>query len=162
MAEAVEWAHARDLWVEAELGEVGGKPGAHATGARTDPEQAAAFVEATGVDALAVAVGSTHRMTTRTAALDHDLFSMLAKAVPVPLVLHGSSGVPDGELRRAIAAGIAKVNIGTALNVAFTGAIRHHLAAEPDAVDPRTYLADARAAVASTAAHLLTAVTAAH
>ena len=154
-AGAVEWAHARGLWVEAELGEVGGKPGAHTPGARTDPEQAAAFVEATGVDALAVAVGSTHRMTTRTATLDHALIRALTRAVPVPLVLHGSSGVPDGELRRAIAAGIAKVNIGTALNVAFTGAIRRRLAAEPDAVDPRTYLAEARAAVAATTANLL-------
>ncbi|MDQ0752941.1 hypothetical protein QF034_007172 [Streptomyces africanus] len=82
-------------------------------------------MSATGVDALAVAVGSSHAMTTRTARLDHGLIARLAAAVPVPLVLHGSTGVPDGELRKAVAAGMVKVNIGTALNAAFTGAVRH-------------------------------------
>ena len=75
-------ARVAGLWVEAELGEIGGKGGAHASGARTDPEEAAAFAEATEVDALAVAVGSTHAMTTRDAELDHDLICALAAAVP--------------------------------------------------------------------------------
>ena len=89
--------------------------------------QAAAFVAATGVDALAVAVGSSHAMTTQTAELDLDLVAALRDAVPVPLVLHGSSGVPDDTLRDAVRAGIVKVNIGTALNVAYTGALREAL-----------------------------------
>ena len=67
----------RGLWLEAELGEVGGKDGAHAPGVRTDPGEAAEFVAATGVDALAVAVGSSHAMTDRTAALDHALIAAL-------------------------------------------------------------------------------------
>lgn len=141
-------AHDAGVWVEAELGEIGGKDGAHAPGVRTDPEEAAAFVAATGVDALAVAVGSSHAMRDRTAALDLELVERLAATVPVPLVLHGSSGVPDETIARAVAAGIRKVNVGTALNVAATGALRASLAERPDAVDPRRYSAGARQAMA--------------
>lgn len=159
-AEAVRWGHERGIWIEAELGEVGGKEGeppldAHAPGVRTDPAEAAAYVSDTGVDALAVAVGSSHAMTERTASLDHDLIAALKAAVPVPLVLHGSSGVPDEEIRRAVAAGMVKINVGTALNTAFTAAVRAHLAADPAAVDPRKYLAPAREAMAETVAGFL-------
>ncbi len=160
--EAAAWAHERGLWVEAELGYVGGKPdapaSAHEEGVRTDPGEAAAYVAETGVDSLAVAVGSSHAMTERTARLDHDLIGHLAAGVHVPLVLHGSSGVPDDELRRAVAAGMTKVNIGTALNVAFTSAIRHHLGEHPEVVDPRKYLRGARDAMASAVAHLAAVV----
>src|SRR6201992_1478790 len=155
---AAEWAHAHGLCLEAELGEVGGKDGAHAPGVRTDPAEAAAFVTATGVDALAVAVGSSHAMTTRTARLDHELIGRLAGAAGVPLVLHGSSGVPDGELTRAVGQGIVKVNIGTAVNVALTGAIRDYLSAHPDTVDPRRYLAPARDEIAAAVTRLITVV----
>ncbi|WP_129841820.1 class II fructose-bisphosphate aldolase [Streptomyces sp. RFCAC02] len=156
-AAAVAFGHAHGLLVESELGRVGGKPGdAHLPGARTDPAGAAAFVRATGVDALAVAVGSRHAMTERTAVLDHALIARLRAAVPVPLVLHGSSGVPDGELRRAVAAGIGKINFGTVLNAALTGAVRAHLAAvPPDRVDPRPWLADGRTAMTRAAVRLL-------
>ena len=152
---AREWAHANGLYLEAELGEVGGKDGAHAPGVRTDPVQAAEFVAATGVDALAVAVGSSHAMTDRTAALDHELIAELADAVPVPLVLHGSSGVPDVELATAVRAGITKINIGTILNVEFTAAVRATLRDDERLVDPRKYLRPARTGVAATVAHLL-------
>ncbi|GAB3974077.1 class II fructose-bisphosphate aldolase [Plantactinospora veratri] len=154
---AVGWAHARGLWLEAELGEVGGKDGAHAPGVRTDPAEAAEFVAATGVDALAVAVGSSHAMTDRTAALDFALIGRLRETLPVPLVLHGSSGVPDDDLVRAVRAGIVKINVGTILNVAFTEAVRAELAAAP-VVDPRKYLAPAREAVARTVAHLVSTI----
>jgi len=155
-----ERAHAAGLWIEAELGYVGGKPdavqSAHAAGVRTDPDEAAAFVAATGVDALAVAVGSSHAMTAQTARLDVALIQRLRAAVPVPLVLHGSSGVPDDELRAAVAAGIAKVNVGTALGQAMTGSIRATLAADPALVDPRKFLQPARAAMTDAVAHVLT------
>ncbi|MGW1077452.1 class II fructose-bisphosphate aldolase [Streptomyces sp. NPDC002537] len=155
-AEAARWGHERGLWVEAELGRVGGKAGdAHTAGVRTDPAEAAAYVSDTGVDALAVAVGSTHAMSTRTATLDHALIATLRNAVPVPLVLHGSSGVPDHELRRAVTAGMTKINVGTALNTAFTGAVRAFLEAHPSAVDPRKYLTPAREAMAETVTHFL-------
>jgi fructose-bisphosphate aldolase class II len=152
---AREWAHANGLYLEAELGEVGGKDGAHAPGVRTDPGEAAEFVAATGVDALAVAVGSSHAMTDRSAALDHALIADLARAVPVPLVLHGSSGVPDGELAAAVRAGMVKINIGTILNVEYTAAVREALAADERLVDPRKYLRPARTRIAGTVAHLL-------
>lgn len=149
---AVDWAHARGLWIEAELGEIGGKdgqaaPDPHAPGARTDPDRARAFVADSGVDALAVAIGTTHAMTTRTAALDHTLLERLAATLDVPLVLHGSSGLPDDELAAAVTGGIAKVNVGTALNIAMTGAIREFLTAHPAAVDSRGYLTVGREAM---------------
>jgi fructose-bisphosphate aldolase class II len=157
-AAAAQWAHRAGLWLEAELGYVGGKPdapaSAHAAGVRTDPDEAAAFAAATRVDALAVAVGSSHAMTTRTAQLDHELIGRLRAAVPVPLVLHGSSGVPDIELRAAVTAGIGKVNVGTALNAAFTGAVRAGLTGA-GVTDPRKYLAPARDAIADVVAELL-------
>ncbi|MEU1816505.1 class II fructose-bisphosphate aldolase [Streptomyces roseifaciens] len=158
-AEAARWGHERDIWVEAELGRVGGKAGdAHTPGVRTDPAEAAAYVADTGIDALAVAVGSTHAMTERTATLDHALITALRDAVPVPLVLHGSSGVPDTELRRAVAAGMTKINVGTALNKAFTGTIRAFLEAHPSTTDPRKYLTPARAAMTETVAEFLRTV----
>ncbi|GAA2271522.1 class II fructose-bisphosphate aldolase family protein [Streptomyces atrovirens] len=149
---AVDWAHAQGLWIEAELGEIGGKdgqavPDAHAPGARTDPDRARAFVADSGVDALAVAVGTTHAMTTRTATLDHALLERLAATLDVPLVLHGSSGLPDHELAAAVTGGIAKVNVGTALNIAMTGAIREFLTDRPGAVDSRGYLTVGREAM---------------
>ncbi|WP_369167027.1 ketose-bisphosphate aldolase [Streptomyces sp. R28] len=157
---AVDWAHAQGLWIEAELGRLGGKNGeapldAHAPGARTDPAEAHAFVSDSGVDALAVAVGSSHAMTTRTATLDHELLKRLSATLDVPLVLHGSSGVPDGELTAAVAGGIAKVNIGTALNIAMTGAIRDFLAAHPEAVDSRKYLSVGREAMVRAVADII-------
>lgn len=147
-AEVVRHCHGRGVAVEAELGEVGGKDGVHAPTARTRPDEAARFVADTGVDALAVAVGSSHAMTERTARLDLGLIAELRQAVPVPLVLHGSSGASDAELVRAVEAGITKINIGTRLSQVFTGALRDRLAAEPDLVDPRKFLAPARDAVA--------------
>ncbi|HLY33335.1 MAG TPA: class II fructose-bisphosphate aldolase, partial [Jatrophihabitantaceae bacterium] len=151
--------HDSGLWLEAELGYVGGKPGApagaHIAGVRTDPVEAAAFVAATNVDALAVAVGSSHAMTRRTARLDVDLIAQLRAAVDVPLVLHGSSGVPIPELRASVAAGMTKINVGTALNIAFSDGVRASLG---DSVDPRSYLARARDAVTECVTELLAGV----
>ncbi|MGO4601633.1 class II fructose-bisphosphate aldolase [Terrabacter sp. 2YAF2] len=140
--------------VEAELGEVGGKDGVHAPGARTDPADAARFVADTGVDALAVAVGSSHAMTDRTAELDTDLVAALRASVPVPLVLHGSSGVPDAGLVAAVRAGMTKVNIATHLNQVFTRAMTERLETSPT-VDTRKYLGAARSAVTDEAARLM-------
>ena len=153
--QAVVWGRATGIWVEAELGAVGGKDGAHAPGVRTDPDQAAKFVADTGVDALAVAVGSSHAMVDKTASLDQRLIQRLHAAVPVPLVLHGSSGVPDASIAEAARHGTVKINIGTALNVAYTAATRAWLAEHPTGVDPRKYGAKARESIASVVAHYL-------
>jgi fructose-bisphosphate aldolase, class II len=151
------WCHQRSVWVEAELGEIGGKDGVHAPGARTKPGDAAAFVAATGVDALAVAVGSSHAMLTRDAELDIELIGQIRSVLPaaVPLVLHGSSGVPDDVLGRAIAAGMTKINIATQLNKVYTAAVRERLAADARLVDPRSYAAAGRDAVAAEVTRLL-------
>lgn len=159
-AELAAWCHERGIFVEAELGEVGGKNGVHAPGARTDPGEALTFVRDTGVDALAVAVGSSHAMTTRTMMLDKDLIAALRAKLPVPLVLHGSSGVPDEEIRRAIAAGMTKINISTHLVSVFTATVRDVLGARPDLVDSRKYLGPAADAVTEEAARLLRVLTA--
>jgi fructose-bisphosphate aldolase class II len=162
---AADFAHGRGLWLESELGRVGGKVGmpalpAHAPGARTDPDEAASYVAATGVDALAVAVGSVHAKVVRDAVLDLALIEKLRAAVPVPLVLHGSSGVPDGQLRDAVHRGIVKVNVGTALNVAYTSAVRAALDADRDLTDPRKYLRPARDAMSGAVEHFLTTLAA--
>ncbi|MDJ1131055.1 class II fructose-bisphosphate aldolase [Streptomyces iconiensis] len=154
-ARLTSWCHDRDVFVEAELGEVGGKDGVHAPGARTDPDEAVKFVGATGVDALAVAVGSSHAMRERTAVLDKELIARLREKLPVPLVLHGSSGVPDEELRQAITAGMTKINISTHLVSVFTQEVREALDADQALADSRKYIAPAREAVAREAARLL-------
>jgi fructose-bisphosphate aldolase class II len=150
--------HARGCWLESELGEIGGKDGAHAPHVRTDPAEAAAFVADTGVDALAVAVGSSHAMTSATAQLDLELVRRLREAVPVPLVLHGSSGVSDDGLSAAVQAGLVKINIGTQLNIAFTEAVRGGAAAA-GSPDPRPYLTSARAAMVDVVVRLVGVVT---
>jgi fructose-bisphosphate aldolase, class II len=154
-AELAAWCQARGLWVEAELGEIGGKNGVHAPAARTDPGEAAGYVAATGVDALAVAVGSSHAMLTRDAALDLELIAAIRATVSVPLVLHGSSGVPDADLAAAVRAGMTKINIATQLNKVFTAAVRECLASDADLVDPRRYGSAGRDALASEVARLL-------
>ena len=150
----VAQCHAAGISVEAELGEVGGKDGVHARGVRTDPGEAARFVADTGVDALAVAVGSSHAMTERSAVLDTGLIAAIAAQVPVPLVLHGSSGVPDEGLVSAVVAGMTKVNIATHLNQVWTQAMVRRLE-ESATVDTRKYLGAARDAVADEAERLL-------
>jgi len=154
----VQWAHARGVWVEAELGEIGGKDGAHAPGVRTKPSEARAFIEATQVDSLAVAVGSSHAMSDQSASLDLALIAEIHRAVRVPLVLHGSSGVPDEMIRHACAAGITKVNIGTALNQAATSEVRRVLQSDAALSDPRRYLGPARDAMKETVAHYIQVV----
>lgn len=154
-AAVAERAHAAGVYVEGELGEVGGKDGAHAPGVRTDPDEARAFVAATGVDALAVAVGSSHAMLDRSASLDIELIARLRAALSVPLVLHGSSGVADAVISDAVRTGMTKINVSTHLNGFFTRAIRETLAADEKLVDSRKYVKPARAALADEAARML-------
>lgn len=154
-ADMVALCHAAGVDVEAELGEVGGKNGVHDPSARTSPLDAAAFVQDTGVDLLAVAVGSSHAMTTRDAHLDEQLIRSIREAVDVPLVLHGSSGVSDEGMVAAIAAGMTKINVSTHLNKVFTEAVRGALAADPRLVDSRKWLRPARTAIEDEAYRLL-------
>ena len=118
----VELAGLYGAWVEGELGVVTGDEDAstHAVaGFGTDPDAAARFVEATGVDALAVAVGNVHGFTAEPPQLDLRRLAAIHAACPVPLVLHGASGVEGSQMRTAVASGVAKVNFNTELRRAF-------------------------------------------
>jgi ketose-bisphosphate aldolase len=135
VAEITRYAHERGVAVEAELGELpSGVPGAaHGAPESTDPETARAFVEATGVDLLAVSVGNAHIMLAGDAPLDLDRLAVIGRSISVPLVLHGGTGIREESLRLAIAAGVAKVNFGTGLKQRYLAAVRRALTnAEPN------------------------------
>lgn len=142
-ASVVRLAQAYGASVEAELGQVGGVEDDHGsaegTALLTDPDQACAFVEQTGVDALAVAIGSAHGLYRRPPDLRFDLLAKIRSVVPVPLVLHGASGLSDEAIRRAVQGGIAKVNIASELKAALATALRTHFASQPQVIDPRVY-----------------------
>ncbi len=129
-AALVEAAHARGAEVEAELGELpsgGADAAGHGGGTRTDPEEARRFVQRTGVDALAVSVGNVHILEGSKSRLDLALISELRRSVPVPLVLHGGTGIDEQDLREAIHRGVSKVNVGTVLRRAFIDALQCYL-----------------------------------
>lgn len=133
-------AHERGIAVEAEVGElpcgVSGEEGDH--GAPTDPETAAEFVAATGVDLLAVSVGNVHIKTKGEQGLDLGRLAAIQRRVPVPLVLHGGTGIDTASLREAIALGVAKVNYGTYLKQRYLKAVREALGQNPE--DPHRLL----------------------
>jgi fructose-bisphosphate aldolase class II len=153
---AAQWAHSHGVWIEGELGAIGGKrAGASVHGGMTDPEEAVRFVERTGIDALAIAVGTQHAMVRQAASIDLDLIARIRARVDVPLVLHGSSGVRDQDIRAAVERGIVKVNVATRLSVAFTAEVRRLLTGNLDLVDPRRYIGPARDSVAERAADFM-------
>lgn len=128
--------------VEAELGKVGGKEDDLDGGEGnpyTDPQQAAEFVEKTGIDSLAVAIGTAHGVYKGTPKLDVDRLSEIRKVVDIPLVLHGTSGVPDEAVKECIKRGICKVNYATNLRIAFTKGVNEVFRENPDVFDPKKY-----------------------
>lgn len=142
----VEACHAGGVPVEAELGKVGGKEDDldGGSGGYTVPEEAAEFAERTGVDSLAVAIGTAHGVYKGVPKLDLDRISRIRKLVSVPLVLHGTSGVPDDTVKECIARGMCKVNYATDLRIAFTAGVKEYLAEHPDVFDPKKYCAVGR------------------
>jgi fructose-bisphosphate aldolase, class II len=151
--DVVAAAHVRGAAAEAELGQVGHASHEHLPAELTDPEEAGRFAEETGVDALAVAIGTVHGMTETGAVLDVERIADLARHVDAALVMHGSSGVDDETLARAVAAGIRKVNLSTALQRVFMDALRESAVAPGHETDARTVLGDARDAVMESARH---------
>jgi len=140
-------AHTADVCFEAELGEVP-KPGvSNNAEALTDPTEAAEFAATTGIDTLAVALGSVHGMTEKHVSIDLERLKAIRAAVAIPLVLHGSSGVNDAEIAEGIRRGLCKVNVATQLNEVFTRAAQAALAHDESMVDPRKYLSPARDAM---------------
>ena len=142
-----EAAHSVGACMEAEVGEVpkpDGKEFDESAIALTQPEEAAQFADATGVDTLAVALGSVHGLTTKQIKLDLPRLEAIRQRVSIPLVLHGSSGVSDQDIKQGISMGLCKINVATQLSQAFTGAIRNVLNADLELVDPRKYLVAGR------------------
>ena len=128
--------------VEAELGKVGGKEDDLDGGdgdIYTDPLEAKEFVERTGVDSLAIAIGTAHGMYNGEPKLDLDRLSAIREVVSVPLVLHGGSGIPDSKVQEAIRRGICKVNYATELRIAYTSGVNRYLSENPDTIDPKKY-----------------------
>lgn len=143
-------ARAVGVSVEAELGKIGGTEDDIYVSEReaffTDPEEAGIFVRETGVDALAVAIGTAHGQYKGTPELDFPRLEKIKSIVKIPIVLHGSSGVPDDAIREAIRLGVRKVNIDTNIREAFTAAARKVLEENPKEIDPRKMLGPAREA----------------
>ena len=154
-------AHALGAAAEAELGQVGHASHEQQPADLTDPEEAGRFARETGVDALAVAIGTVHGMTETGAVLDVDRIADLARHVDAALVMHGSSGVDDDMLVRAVQAGIRKVNLSTALQRVFMDTLRRSASAPGHETDARAVLGDARDVVMEAARHRIRLVGAA-
>ena len=139
--------HPSGVPVEAELGKVGGKEDDLNGGdgdPYTDPMEAKAFVETTNVDSLAVAIGTAHGVYKGVPKLDLERLGEIRKVVSIPLVLHGTSGVPDDTVRECIRRGICKVNYATDLRIAFSKGVNAVLSEHPDVFDPKKYNAKGR------------------
>lgn len=143
--------------VEAELGRLGGKEDSlevkSGEDIYTDPDEASRFVDETGIDSLAVAIGTAHGFYKGKPKLDFDRLAQLRDVVSVPLVLHGSSGVPDEDVQRAISLGVCKVNFATELRVAYTEATRDTLSVDPALYDPKKFGGSGRDAVTKLVRH---------
>ncbi|EPH0095143.1 tagatose-bisphosphate aldolase subunit KbaY [Pluralibacter gergoviae] len=140
----VDFCHLNDCSVEAELGRLGGVEDDmdvdEESAFLTDPQEARRFVEQTGVDSLAVAIGTAHGLYTKKPKIDFQRLGEIREVVSVPLVLHGASDVPDEYVRRTIALGVSKVNVATELKIAFSNAVKAWFADNPDGNDPRFYM----------------------
>lgn len=148
----VELAHKFDATVEAELGILGGQEDDLVVNEKdskyTNPQQAVDFVKKTGIDSLAVAIGTAHGLYKEDPKLDFERLKEIRSLVTIPLVLHGASGVPEEAVKKAISLGITKVNIATELKIPFSHKLREYLVAHPEENDPRKYMKDAKKAMA--------------
>ncbi|MDQ0148781.1 tagatose bisphosphate family class II aldolase [Eubacterium multiforme] len=155
--EVVEYAHRYDTTVEAELGRLGGREDDLVVDEKdamyTNPEQARDFVEKTGIDSLAVAIGTAHGLYKGEPKLDFDRLKEIREVVDVPLVLHGASDVPDELVKKAISLGICKVNVATDLKIPFSDAVKEYFIENPDANDPRKYMTPGKAAMKKIVEH---------
>ncbi|WP_300381070.1 tagatose bisphosphate family class II aldolase [Clostridium sp.] len=153
----VEYAHKYDATVEAELGRLGGQEDDIIVDEKdskyTNPAQAKEFVERTGIDSLAVAIGTAHGLYQGEAKLDFDRLEEIRNIVDVPLVLHGGSDVPDELVKKAISLGICKVNVATDLKIPFSDAVKKYFIENPKANDPRKYMTPGKEAMKEIVAH---------
>lgn len=158
--EVVAYAHHYDATVEAELGKLVGVEDDlivdEKDSAYTNPDDAVKFVEATGIDSLAVAIGTAHGLYKGTPHLDFDRLTQIRQKVSIPLVLHGASDVPDELVQKAISLGICKVNVATDLKIPFSNAVKAYFKENPDANDPRKYMTPGKKAMAQIVKHKIT------
>ena len=147
-AGVVKMAHEKGVSVEAELGKLVGIEDdvvvSEADAIYTNPEEAADFSKRTGIDSLAVAIGTAHGKYKGEPKLDFERLAEIRKVVDIPLVLHGASGLTEEQLKKAISLGICKINIDTDIRVAFSDGIKSVLAKDPNEYDPRTLCKPAR------------------
>ncbi|EKO3692398.1 tagatose bisphosphate family class II aldolase [Vibrio metschnikovii] len=140
----VDMCHRHGVSVEAELGLLGGQEDDlivdEANAQLTDPSSAKEFVLRTGIDSLAVAIGTAHGLYKAEPKLDFERLAAIRQCVDIPLVLHGASGISDEDVRHCIELGVCKVNVATELKIAFSDAMKDYLSSHPDANDPRQYL----------------------
>lgn len=140
----VNVCHASNVPVEGELGKVGGKENNLENDDEnpyTDPQEAKEFVERTGVDSLAIGIGTAHGVYKGIPKVNMEVLSAVRAVVDVPLVMHGTSGVPDEQVRDAVRRGICKVNYATDLRIAFTNGVKAYMNNNPNAFDPKKYSA---------------------
>lgn len=151
VSRVVQFCQRYDVSVEAELGRLGGQEDDlivdSADAAFTDPAAAAEFVRRTGIDSLAVAIGSAHGLYKGEPRLDFERLAAIREQVDIPLVLHGASGIPDAMVNRCIDMGVCKVNVATELKIAFADAVKSYFGEHPDANDPRKYIVPGKAAM---------------
>ncbi|MCS7458998.1 class II fructose-1,6-bisphosphate aldolase [Paenibacillus doosanensis] len=151
----VEIAKAVGINVEAELGKVGGVEDdivvAEHEALMADPDECARFIELTGVPTLAPAIGTAHGIYKGEPKIDFDRIGRIAQKVAEPLVLHGGSGIPEEQVKRCVALGMAKMNIATEIRIVFSDAIKRVFAENPDENDPRKYMIPAKQAVKAAA-----------
>jgi len=147
----VEVAHAVGVSVEAELGKIGGTEDDITVDQKdatfTDPQEALRFANETDVDFLAIAVGTAHGVYKGEPKLDFDRIAAIRNKISIPLVLHGSSGVPEEAIKKAISLGISKINIDTDLRIAFANGVKEYIRNNPDNIDPRKIIGPAKVAM---------------
>ncbi|MDX7992859.1 tagatose bisphosphate family class II aldolase [Xenorhabdus littoralis] len=151
VTEVVRLCHSYDASVEAELGRLGGQEDDLSVDSKdsffTDPQAAKIYVERTGIDSLAVAIGSAHGLYQGEPHLDFDRLAAIRQLVDIPLVLHGASGLSEAMVRKAMGLGICKLNVATDLKIAFADAIKSYFAQYPTANDPRHYMTQGKIAM---------------
>lgn len=156
-SEVVKMAHAMGIPVEGELGTVGGKEDNHSVSdsekTYTDPAEAEEFAKLTQVDSLAVGIGNAHGFYKGVPELKFDILEETKKRVSIPIVLHGASGIPDEDVKKATGLGICKVNFATELRDAYSKGVKEYLAANPDTFDPKKYGAAGKASVKKLVMH---------
>lgn len=156
----VNYAHRFDITVEAELGRLGGVEDDLIVDSKdalyTNPQQAAEFVEKTGIDSLAIAIGTAHGLYKSEPKLDFERLSQIRSSVDIPLVLHGASGLLEQDVQECIKRGICKVNVATELKIAFADALKRYFIENPNTNDPRYYMQPAKAAMKEVVQKIIT------